>query len=139
MSLQSKINGFSAWINVRLFVFDCQVNNVLTEIFQGTNMKHLLESFTGKSVKRLQSLDGLTKQQILTRVEWFVAEMKKHGIIEEKANMDCQSIALRNVDHVLKFLWKLIEHDIWFTWESSCQLQDSDADIVCSVPFQVQN
>ncbi|KAJ1164296.1 hypothetical protein NDU88_004741 [Pleurodeles waltl] len=92
--------------------------------------------FTGKPVKRLQSFDGLTQQQILTRVEWFVAEMKKHDVIDEKANMDCQSIALRNVDHVLKFLWKLIEHDIWFTWESSCQLQDTDADVVCSVPFQ---
>ncbi|XP_075456615.1 uncharacterized protein LOC142495268 isoform X2 [Ascaphus truei] len=136
MSSQTRINGFTAWINVRLFDFNNQVNNVLHELFQGTNLNLLLESFTGRSLKRFHSLEGLTQQQIITRVEWFVEEMKKHDIIMQNDVIHYRSIALQKKDHVLDLLWKLITHDILFTWERSCQLQHGDDKVVCSVPFQ---
>ncbi|MEE6480245.1 hypothetical protein FKM82_012512 [Ascaphus truei] len=139
MSSQTRINGFTAWINVRLFDFNNQVNNVLHELFQGTNLNLLLESFTGRSLKRFHSLEGLTQQQIITRVEWFVEEMKKHDIIMQNDVIHYRSISLQKKDHVLDLLWKLITHDILFTWERSCQLQHGDDKVVCSVPFQTAN
>ncbi|XP_040197534.1 uncharacterized protein LOC120930413 [Rana temporaria] len=136
MSTQTRINGFTAWMNVRLLEVNGRVDNVLRDLFQGTSMKLLLESFTGKPLKRFESLDGLTQQQIITRVEWFVEEMKKHDILPQSVNINCRSIALRNKDHLLDLLWKIISRDLQFTWERSSQMMHSDDKVVCSVPFK---
>ncbi|RXN00140.1 Ankycorbin [Acipenser ruthenus] len=84
----------------------------------------------------MQSMDGLTLQQVITRVEWFVEELKKAKIISENDNINCRAIARRNYECVLNLLWKLIAHDIWFTWERSSQLQLSDDKLLCSIPFK---
>ncbi|KAK6482400.1 hypothetical protein HHUSO_G15403 [Huso huso] len=133
---QSQVTGFTAWANVRLLASDHQVTNVLKDLFIGTHLKALLESFTGKSLRRMQSMDGLTLQQVITRVEWFVEELKKAKIISENDNINCRAIARRNYECVLNLLWKLIAHDIWFTWERSSQLQLSDDKLLCSIPFK---
>ncbi|XP_072257313.1 uncharacterized protein [Pyxicephalus adspersus] len=136
MSTQTRINGFTAWMNVRLLEVNGHVNNVLRDLFQGKNMKLLLESFTGKPIKRFESLDDLTQQQIITRVEWFVEEMKRHDILPQSLHINCRSIALQNRDHVLDLLWNIISHDLQFTWERSNQLIHTDDKVVCSVPFK---
>ncbi|KAM9311606.1 uncharacterized protein PAF06_009440 [Gastrophryne carolinensis] len=137
MSTQTRINGFTAWMNVRLQEVNGHVNNVLLDLFQGTAMKLLLESFTGKPLKRFASLDGLTQQQIITRVERFVEEMKRHEILPESTQVNCKSIALQNKDQVLELLWKIISHDLLFTWERSSQLMHNDDKVACSVPFKL--
>ncbi|XP_063783764.1 uncharacterized protein LOC134932872 isoform X2 [Pseudophryne corroboree] len=121
MSTQTRVNGFTAWINMRLLEFNGHVNNILHDLFQGTNMRILLESFTGKALRRFESLDGLTQQQIITRVEWFVSEMKKIDVLPQ---------------NVLNLLWKLISYDLLFTWERSSQLMHRDDKVICSVPFK---
>uniref|UniRef100_H3B944 Uncharacterized protein n=1 Tax=Latimeria chalumnae TaxID=7897 RepID=H3B944_LATCH len=136
MALRTKVNGFTAWANMRLFAFSSRVNNVLTQLFSGTNMKALLQSFTGKPMKKMQSMDRLTQQQVVARVEWFVEELKKVGVIAEDTSIDCNKIAMKKGGHVSELLWKLIAHDIWFTWERSSQLQLTDDKLVCSVPFK---
>ncbi|XP_029452950.1 uncharacterized protein LOC115089116 isoform X2 [Rhinatrema bivittatum] len=136
MSYKTRIHGFTAWINVRLYPFDCQINDVLTELFLGANLKLLLESLTGRNQTKMKILEGLSGTQILNRVEWFVEEIKKHDVIRENTYIDFHSIAQEKPQHVLGLLWKLITHDIWFTWERHSQLQHSDDKIVCSIPFK---
>ncbi|XP_068129763.1 uncharacterized protein [Hyperolius riggenbachi] len=136
MSLQTRINGFTAWMNVRLLEVNGRVNNALCDLFQGTSMKLLLESFTGKPLKRFESLDGLTQQQIVTRVEWFVEEIKRHDVLPPSVQIDCRSFASQNREHVLDLLWKLISYDLLFTWELSSQLMHSDDKVVCSIPYK---
>ncbi|CAH2277645.1 Hypothetical predicted protein, partial [Pelobates cultripes] len=55
--------------------------------------------FTGRPMKRMHSLKGLTRQQIVTRVEWFVAELKNYNVIPQTDNIHCRDIALQNKDH----------------------------------------
>lgn len=42
-----KIHGFTSWINMRLTPFDLMMSNVLNDLLNGTNMKYLMQSFTG--------------------------------------------------------------------------------------------
>ena len=58
MSLRTKIRGFTAWINLRLMPYDQLLNNVLMDLLTGTNMKLLLESMTGRPMRRLDTMDG---------------------------------------------------------------------------------
>lgn len=43
-SLRTRINGFTAWINLRLSPSGVFLHNVLEDILKGKNMKILLES-----------------------------------------------------------------------------------------------
>jgi hypothetical protein len=43
-SLRTRINGFTAWINLRLAPSGVFMHNVLEDILKGKNMKILLES-----------------------------------------------------------------------------------------------
>ena len=58
MSLRTKINGFTAWVNLRLTPYNQLLNNVLMDLLSGTHMKFFVESFTGRDLKRLENLDG---------------------------------------------------------------------------------
>ncbi|XP_039618114.1 uncharacterized protein LOC120534589 [Polypterus senegalus] len=81
-------------------------------------------------------MDGLSQQQITTRVEWFVEELKKAKVIPEDIKVDCYAFTEKNFVCILDFLWKLIAHDIWFTWERFSQLRISDDKLVCSDVFK---
>lgn len=59
MSLRTKINGFTAWVNLRLTPYNQLLNNVLMDLLTGTHMKYLVESFTGSNIKGLENMDGL--------------------------------------------------------------------------------
>ncbi|XP_015208239.2 uncharacterized protein [Lepisosteus oculatus] len=137
MAFLSKINGFTSWANIRLMESGHHVNNVVKDLFTDTNLKALLESYTGKTVRRMQSMDGLTQQQVITRVEWFVDELKKAGVVPEHDIINCYAIATtKNPKHVFDLLWKLITHDIWFIWEYSRQPLLADDKLLCVVPFK---
>ncbi|XP_060562778.1 uncharacterized protein LOC132722318 isoform X4 [Ruditapes philippinarum] len=135
MSLRTKINGFTAWVNLRLTPYNQLLNNVLMDLLTGTHMKYLLESFTGSHLKGLENLDGLTDQQKQTRIDWVVEELKKKNVIAEDVFVDTRLFAMRSADHVFNLLWRLISHDIWFVWERAEFLQVDDPDILTQVHF----
>lgn len=73
----SRIHGFTSWINMRLMPFEQGLNNILTDLMKGTNMKMLLESVTGSTPDRIQSFEKLSPEQIRTRCEWAVKHLKE--------------------------------------------------------------
>uniref|UniRef100_W5NHP1 Uncharacterized protein n=1 Tax=Lepisosteus oculatus TaxID=7918 RepID=W5NHP1_LEPOC len=117
MAFLSKINGFTSWANIRLMESGHHVNNVVKDLFTDTNLKALLESYTGKTVRRMQSM--------------------KAGVVPEHDIINCYAIATtKNPKHVFDLLWKLITHDIWFIWEYSRQPLLADDKLLCVVPFK---
>ncbi|ESO91608.1 hypothetical protein LOTGIDRAFT_233395 [Lottia gigantea] len=136
MSMRTRIRGFTAWVNLRINPYNHLLNNVLMDILTGTNMKYFLESFTGRDLKRLETFDGLTAQQKITRVDWIVDELKACKVIPEDVHVDSRLFAMRSTDHVFDLIWRLISHDIWFVWERVEFLQHDDIDILTQVPFK---
>lgn len=58
MSLRTRVNGFTAWINLRMREYNVSVNNVMLDLMSGTNLKTLIESMTGRDMANLQSFEG---------------------------------------------------------------------------------
>ncbi|KAH9518692.1 hypothetical protein Btru_005995 [Bulinus truncatus] len=106
------------------------------DLLLGTSMKNLTESITGTSIKRLDSMDGLSPQQIQTRINWAVEELKKCEILPHDVYVDSRLFVMRNADHIFEMLWRLIIHDIWFLWERYEFLQHEDPKIITQVPFK---
>ncbi|XP_041471768.1 uncharacterized protein LOC121421175 isoform X1 [Lytechinus variegatus] len=136
MSLRTRMNGFTAWVNLRLNKYDMLLKNVLMDLLGGTNMKMLLQSMTGIDNKKLQSFDGLTHQQKATRMEWIVKELKENEVIPGDIFVDFRLFAMRHAEHVFDLLWRLVSHDIWFTWDRLEYLTTNDDRILCEVPFE---
>jgi hypothetical protein len=76
----SRIHGFTSWINMRLLPFEQGLNNILTDLMKGTNMKMLLQSVTGTTTEKIQSFEKLSSEQIKTRCEWAVKHLKEQYI-----------------------------------------------------------
>ncbi|CAH1786443.1 unnamed protein product [Owenia fusiformis] len=136
MSLRTRIRGFTAWVNLRLKAHDHLMNNVLMDLMTGTNMKELVESMTGRDFKQLQSFDGLSQMQKITRVEWILRELQTCNIVPGDMFIDARLFAMRSADQIFELLWRLVSHDIWFVWERAEFLQHKDDDILCEVPFK---
>lgn len=52
------MNGFTAWINLRLREYDVSLSNVMLDLMTGTHLKTLVESLTGRDISNVQSFDG---------------------------------------------------------------------------------
>lgn len=100
MSLRTKINGFTAWVNLRLTPYNQLLNNVLMDLLSGTHMKFFVESFTGRDLKRLENMDGY--------VIWIYACFCQHSFclfflfFLKKKNMHLKfhSVFLKEVHHI---------------------------------------
>lgn len=57
MTIRTRIHGYTSWINVRLLPFERSLNNILMDLLRGTNMKIILESFTGEKNEKFQSFE----------------------------------------------------------------------------------
>ena len=57
MTIRARIHGYTGWINMRLAPFNRSLSNVLMDLLRGTNMKYLLESYTGVKNDKFQSLE----------------------------------------------------------------------------------
>lgn len=136
MSLKSRINGFTAWVNLRLSESGNMMSSVVSDLLKGTHIKHLVESITGHDFRRLQSYDGLTKNQRETRAEWILSELKQCEVIPEEATINFKMFAANSAEQIFDFLWYLVSHDIWFVWERMEYLQQTDHNILCEYPFQ---
>lgn len=135
MSLRTRINGFTAWVNLRLAPSGNFMHNILTDLLKGYNMKVLLESMTGRPLEKLQSFDNLTQQQKTTRVEWIVKELKDAKIIPKERFVDTRMFAMRAAEQVFDLLWCLVCHDVWYVWEKSEFLQKERGTTLVSKPF----
>ena len=62
MSLRTRVNGFTAWINLRLREYNASLSNVMLDLMTGTNLKTLVESMTGREISNVQSFDGGVKR-----------------------------------------------------------------------------
>ena len=71
----------------------------------------------GYTPKRLGSLDDLTQNQVITRVEWAVKELKSMNVIPGKSEVDGRLFAMRSSDQVFNLMWLLVSNDIHFLWE----------------------
>lgn len=58
MSLRTRVNGFTAWINLRMKEYNVSLSNVMLDLMNGTNLKTLIESMTGRDMANVQSFDG---------------------------------------------------------------------------------
>ncbi|XP_048588484.1 uncharacterized protein LOC116619849 isoform X3 [Nematostella vectensis] len=135
MSLHTRINGFTAWVNLRLAPTGYLMHNILTDLLKGYNMKMLLESLTGRPFDKLQSFEGLTQTQKTTRVEWIVKELKTVKIIPKDTYVDSRMFAMRAAEQVFDLLWCLVCHDIWYVWERSEFLQRETGAQLVAKPF----
>ena len=54
----TKTHGFTAWVNMRLTPFDLQLSDVFEELLNGSNMRSLVQSYTGNKDEKNNSLDG---------------------------------------------------------------------------------
>jgi hypothetical protein len=54
MTIKTRIHGYTAWVNMRLTPYEKSLSNVLMDLLRGTNMKILLESFTGEENQRFE-------------------------------------------------------------------------------------
>ncbi|KAK7098620.1 uncharacterized protein [Littorina saxatilis] len=136
MSMRTRIRGLTAWVNLRLMPYNQLMNNVLMDLLSGTSMKYLVESITGRDLRRLESMDGLSQQQLQTRVDWVVEELMKCSVLPSDTHVDARMFAMRSADHVFDLMWRLISHDIWFTWERLEYLQHEDMDVISQVMFK---
>lgn len=57
--MRTRVNGFTAWVNLRMREFGVSLADVLVDIMSGTNLKVLVESIIGKEIANVQSFDGL--------------------------------------------------------------------------------
>lgn len=64
MTIRARIHGYTGWINMRLIPFDHSLSNVLIDLLQGTNMKYLLESYTGQINDKFQSFEKYNRRCI---------------------------------------------------------------------------
>lgn len=136
MSLRGRINGFTAWVNLRLSESGNMMNSVVSDLLKGTHMKLLIESITGHDFRRLQSYDGLTRQQKETRAEWILNELKQCEVVPADATLNCKMFAANSAEQIFDLLWYLVSHDIWFVWERMEYLQQTDISILCEHPFR---
>ncbi|XP_048405148.1 uncharacterized protein LOC125460951 isoform X2 [Stegostoma tigrinum] len=137
MSQQSKIACYTAWANMRCSSLDRPLNNVFTDLFAGTHLKSLLEGFIGKSSKNMRSMTCChSSRQVAAQFELLLVELRAAGILPENSEIDCGTIAKKNTKRIMELLWRLIVHDIQFTWERSSQLLLDNDKLVCSVCFK---
>ena len=87
-------------INMRLTPYDLSLNNILVELFRGTHMKFLVQSFTGRKTDKFQSFDNMTKEQLQTRIKWIIRDLKEENILRNEFQVDTSLVAAKSAKHV---------------------------------------
>jgi hypothetical protein len=57
MTIRARTHGYTGWINMRLTPYEQSLNNIIMDILRGTNMKFLLQSYTGEKNEKFQSFE----------------------------------------------------------------------------------
>jgi len=136
MSLKTKVNGFTSWANFRFgAVGHGKVENIWLSLFDGYNMKVLIESMTGRPLNKLKQFNGFSQSQRETRIQWVIDELIKCEIMDKKMFVDHRSIAAKLATEVFRLLWYLVCYDIYFLWIRSDFLQSNNITLLTSSLF----
>ena len=57
MTIRARTHGYTGWVNMRLTPYEQSLNNIIMDILRGTNMKYLLQSYTGQKNEKFQSFE----------------------------------------------------------------------------------
>ena len=57
MTIRARTHGYTGWVNMRLTPYEQSLNNIIMDILRGTNMKYLLQSYTGEKNEKFQSFE----------------------------------------------------------------------------------
>ncbi|XP_019852908.1 PREDICTED: uncharacterized protein LOC100641129 isoform X2 [Amphimedon queenslandica] len=147
--MAAEVNAeITAWANVRLAASRQCVEDIVIGIMEGEVMKTLLERLTGTPSKRIGSLNNLTDNQKVTRVDWFLDTLKSEDLIPS-LNTSSLYFARHSVNHVYPVLWHLIRKDVAFLYEIAPVFQSSSSSALKSVlskpipfhhgPFELSN
>jgi hypothetical protein len=68
LTLRTKVHGYTSWANMRVSAYDHSMNNVLMDILTGTNMKYLIQSYTGQKNDKFNTFDGYDWIKILINI-----------------------------------------------------------------------
>jgi len=81
MSLRTRVNGFTAWVNLRMKEYGVNLGNVMLDLMAGTNLKILTESMTGRELKTVQSFEGYVSTVLVSFVvcctQWIDTLIKR--------------------------------------------------------------
>jgi hypothetical protein len=86
---------------MRLAQRGCQIENVLKDLNKGLFLKILQEEITGTTVKRLDTLDGMSFTQKQLRFDWFISELKKKNILPVDFYVDTRALAALQAEKVV--------------------------------------
>ncbi|EDV28638.1 uncharacterized protein TRIADDRAFT_51756 [Trichoplax adhaerens] len=104
--LRCRLNGFSAWINVRLQPYEHQINNALTDLMKGTNLHTFLLSLTGRKPRKIKSFEN--------------------EIVPDDTVVDCNLFVRKSAEQIFDLLWMIVSQDIWFLWQQMDFLRSND-------------
>ncbi|XP_064395314.1 alpha-latrocrustotoxin-Lt1a-like isoform X2 [Halichondria panicea] len=138
MASRAALNGFTGWSNMRLVRGSCETADILQGIMSGCTMRVLLEELVGSAPKRLDSLEGLTANQKVTRVDWFIDALKTSGRIPKSTKVDSQMFALCSPAQVFPILWMFVCEDVTNTWRMAPLFQkQSKSQVLIADPLEV--
>ncbi len=79
----------------------------------------------------------MTKEQIQTRIQWVLDELKKQNVVADDLALDTRLFANRSAKNVFELLWRLVQRDIWFLWDRIEFLANPDDRVLLQVLFTV--
>jgi ankyrin repeat protein len=104
---------------------------------KGETMKILIQRLTGEPPRRFGTLDGLTREQLITRVEWFLEILRNNYLIPTNLEVNPAFFIQHSTDHVYPVLWQLIRNDVCMLWEIAPYFQTSSpsSTVILSYPL----
>lgn len=136
MSMKTRVNGYTAWANLRLSSVGHPImGNIIGDLLDGLNLKTLIESITGRPLKRFETLEGLPPSQRETRVQWILDELIKCEVVSSDVEVNTRTFAKGIADEIYNLLWPLVCYDINFVWERADFLLQDNIQSLVKYPF----
>ena len=102
-----KVHGFTGWLN-GLLAGKMEASSVLNALMEGNTMQMLLETVTDEPQTRIQSLQGLTENQKVIRIDWFISSLKKQSLIPNECKVDFKRFVKKSSEVVFETLSYLV-------------------------------
>ena len=106
-SFLPRVHGFTGWLN-GLLAGKMEASSALNALMEGNTLQMLLETITDESQTRIQSLQGLTENQKVIRVDWFISNLKKASLIPNEYRVDSKRFVKKSSEVVFGTLSYLV-------------------------------
>ncbi|KAI6652590.1 Ankyrin-3 [Oopsacas minuta] len=107
----SRAHGFTGWIN-SVLARKSESSSILNSLMEGNTLQLLLESMTGQPQTRIQSMQGLTDNQKVIRVDWFISSLKKAKLLPNNYQIESKRFAQKSSEVVFTTLAYLILYNL---------------------------